>query len=127
VNSSPAVSEGFSRDDRLRQRREFEECYASGTRVSGRHLQVFVLPGGGPGARSRLGISVSRRVGGAVVRNRVRRRLREIFRRTRGEIFSAPVSIVVNARPSAAAATFPELAEDFAATARRALSRLPLP
>src|SRR5262245_45772076 len=44
VNSGPAVSEGFSRDDRLRQRREFEECYASGVRVSGRHVQVFLLP-----------------------------------------------------------------------------------
>jgi ribonuclease P protein component len=127
VNSSPAVSEGFSRDDRLRQRREFEECYASGVRVSGRHLQVFVLPARGPKARTRLGISVSRRVGGAVVRNRVRRRLREIFRRTRGALFSSPVSLVVNGRPSAATATFPQLSEDYAASVRRALSRLPRP
>jgi ribonuclease P protein component len=127
VNSSPAVSETFSRNDRLRQRREFEECYASGARVSGRHLQVFVLPARDPAARVRLGISVSKRVGGSVVRNRVRRRLREIFRRTRGATISAPVSLVVNARTSAATATFPELAEDFAATVKRALSRLPRP
>lgn len=127
MNSSPAVSEGFSRDDRLRQRREFEECYASGVRVSGRHIQVFVLRAGGSAPRTRLGISVPKRVGGAVVRNRVRRRLREIFRRTRTSTFSAPVSLVVNARPSAAAATFPELSEDYAATVQRALSRLPRP
>ena len=127
VNSSPAVSEDFSRDDRLRQRREFEECYASGARVSGRHVQVFVLPARGPRARTRLGISASRRVGGAVVRNRVRRRLREIFRRTRAALLSSPVSLVVNARPSAATATFRELAEDYAASVRRALSRLPRP
>ena len=43
VNSGPVVSETFSRDDRLRKRREFEECYASGVRVSGRHIQVFLL------------------------------------------------------------------------------------
>jgi ribonuclease P protein component len=127
VNSSPAVSETFSRNDRLRQRREFEECYASGTRVSGRHLLVFVLPARDPAARARLGISVSKRVGDAVVRNRVRRRLREIFRRTRGATIPAPVSLVVNARSSAATATFPELAEDFAATVQRALSRLSRP
>jgi ribonuclease P protein component len=127
VNSSPAVSETFSRDDRLRQRREFEECYASGARVSGRHLLVFVLPAAGSVARTRLGISVPKRVGGSVVRNRVRRRLREIFRRTRGATISAPASLVVNARPSAATATFPDLAEDFAATVKRALSRLPRP
>jgi ribonuclease P protein component len=127
VNSSPAVSEGFSRNDRLRQRREFEECYASGARVSGRHLQVFVLPAGGSAARTRLGISVPKRVGDSVVRNRVRRRLREIFRRTRASTFSTPVSLVVNARPSAATATFLELSEDYAATVRRAVARLPRP
>ena len=82
MNSSPAVSEGFSRNDRLRKRREFEECYASGVRVSGRHVQVFLLPAAGA-SRPRLGISVPRRVGPAVARNRVRRRLREIFRRGR--------------------------------------------
>jgi len=127
VNSSPAVSEGFSRDDRLRQRREFEECYASGARVSGRHLQVFVLPAEGPRARTRLGISVPRRVGGSVVRNRVRRRLREIFRRTLRETLRAPVSLVVNARPSAASATFRELSEDLASAVHRAISRAPRP
>src|SRR5215472_8925184 len=127
VNSSPAVSEGFSRNDRLRQRREFEECYASGARVSGRHLQVFVLPAGGSTARTRLGISVPKRVGSAVVRNRVRRRLREIFRRTRSATISSPVSLVVNARPSAATATFRELSEDYASAVTRALSRLPRP
>jgi ribonuclease P protein component len=125
VNSSPAVSEGFSRDDRLRKRREFEECYASGVRVSGRHVQVFLLPAAGAN-RPRLGISVPRRVGPAVTRNRVRRRLREIFRRGRA-LFAAPLSIVVNARPSAAQASFQELSEDFVAAVRRASARLPRP
>ncbi|HYX20159.1 MAG TPA: ribonuclease P protein component [Thermoanaerobaculia bacterium] len=126
MNSSPAVSEGFSRDDRLRKRGEFEECYASGVRVSGRHVQVFLLLAAG-GSRPRLGISVPRRVGSAVERNRVRRRLREIFRRGRGLFGGAPLSIVVNARPSASRASFQELSEDFADAARRASSRLPRP
>ncbi len=125
MNSGPAVSEGFSRDDRLRKRREFEECYASGVRVSGRHIQVFVLAAGGPSARTRLGISVPRRVGRAVSRNRVRRRLREIFRRTRDLFGTTRVSIVVNARPSAALASFQELSADYAAAVRRGLERLP--
>ena len=83
MNSGPAVSEGFSRDDRLRKRREFEECYASGVRVSGRHVQVFLLPAAGARRATRLGISVPDGWATAVVRNRVRRRLREIFRRSR--------------------------------------------
>jgi ribonuclease P protein component len=126
VNSGPAVSEGFSRDDRLRKRREFEECYASGVRVSGRHIQVFLLSGG-PGARPRLGISVPRRVGKAVARNRVRRRLREIFRRHRSLVPESALSLVINVRPTAAAATFAELLEDYRTTVSRALSRLPRP
>jgi ribonuclease P protein component len=127
VNSGPVVSEGFSRDDRLRKRREFEECYASGLRVSGRHMQVFLLTAAGPAPRTRLGISVPRRVGRATERNRVRRRLREIFRRGRDLFGKATVSVVVNARPSAARASFQELKTDYGDAIRRGLPRLPRP
>ena len=127
MNPGPAVSETFSRDDRLRKRREFEECYASGVRVSGRHIQVFLLADP-PGtlSRPRLGISVPRRVGTAVQRNRVRRRLREIFRRTRSLFANAAphLHLVVNARPSSAGAAFSELLEDYRSAVTRALSRL---
>jgi ribonuclease P protein component len=116
----PAAGEGFSRGDRLRKRREFEECYASGTRVSGRHLQIFSLPESGP---SRLGISVPRRVGSATLRNRVRRRLREIFRRNRALLGPSGLRLVIHARPSAAQASFAELLEDY----RSALSRAATP
>ncbi|HMF07597.1 MAG TPA: ribonuclease P protein component [Thermoanaerobaculia bacterium] len=124
MNSGPAVSEGFTRDDRLRKRREFEECYASGVRVSGRHIQLFLLGGE---SRPRLGVSVSRRVGSSVVRNRVRRRLREIFRRSRALLGPRAARVVVNARPTAASAPFSELAEDYRSALSRALSRLPRP
>jgi len=124
VNSGPAVSETFSKDDRLRKRREFEECYATGVRVSGRHLQVFLLddPTDAP-LRPRLGISVPRRVGNAVTRNRVRRRLREIFRRTRTHLSIGAARLVVNARPSSAAVAFSELLEDYRSAVSRAISR----
>ena len=124
MNSGPAVSETFSRDDRLRKRREFEECYATGVRVTGRHIQVFLLAGR-PGGRPRLGISVPRRVGNAVARNRVRRRLREIFRRNRAVLPPGGFDLAVNARPSASSAAFSELGEDYRSAVSRALSRLP--
>ncbi len=126
MNSGPVVSETFSRDDRLRKRREFEECYASGVRISGRYIQVFLLAGL-PGGRPRLGISVPRRVGDSVARNRVRRRLREIFRRHRSLLPASALSLVINARPSAAGAAFTDLLEDYRAGVARALSRLPRP
>ncbi|MEP6993354.1 MAG: ribonuclease P protein component [Acidobacteriota bacterium] len=123
MNSGAVVSETFSRDDRLRKRREFEECYASGVRVSGRYVQMFLLAGksGAP----RLGISVPRRVGNAVARNRVRRRLREIFRRTRDLFGGRGGRLVVNARPSAASASFLELSEDYRKALGRAASQPP--
>ena len=122
MNSGRAVRETFSRDDRLRKRTEFEACYASGVRVSGRHLVLFLLSG--PAAsRPRIGISVSKKVGDAVVRNRVKRRLRELFRRTRAELSGRAVEIAVNARPSAAGAPFDELARDYSSALQKALSR----
>jgi ribonuclease P protein component len=121
VNSSPAVRESFSSDDRLRKRREFEECYASGVRVSGRLLQVFLRPASDA---ARLGVSVPKRVGNAVARNRVRRRLRELFRRNRRLFERSPVALVVNARPAAAKATFSDLAREYRDSVRRGLSRL---
>lgn len=113
--------ETFSRDDRLRKRREFEECYAAGVRVSGRHLQLFLLP---PGAHPRLGISVPKRAGEAATRNLLRRRVREIFRRNRNLFGSAGGSLVVNVRPSAAGATFAELADDYKSSLAKLLALL---
>lgn len=73
--------------------------------------------------RPRLGISVPKRVGAAAVRNRVRRRLREIFRRNRGSLGVRGLRIVVNARPSSAQAPFADLLEDYQSAVRRALAR----
>lgn len=67
---------------------------------------------------ARVGIVTSRRVGSAVIRNRVRRRLREIFRAMRPCLLSG-VSVVVVAKPPAASATFAALGEECSKLARR--------
>ena len=66
---------------------------------------------------------MSKRVGGAVTRNRVRRRLREIFRRSRDLFGNRVADVVVNARPSASAATFEELAQEYRSLLARSLGR----
>jgi ribonuclease P protein component len=60
----------------------------------------------------RLGLSVSRKVGNAVTRNAVRRRLREVFHSCISEI-AGDMDLVVSARPAAAKATLEELREEF--------------
>lgn len=83
---------------RLTRRSEFRRVYDAGRRLTGRHVQLFVLPNAV--GVFRLGITVTKRVGGAVVRNRLRRRIREIFRTDRS-LTRAALDVVVNVRDEA--------------------------
>jgi ribonuclease P protein component len=102
---------------RLTDSPDFERVYRQGTAYRGKLFSVHAFPNefGTP----RLGLSVSRRVGNAVMRNTVRRRLREVFYSVLPEIPSN-LDLVVSARPAAAEATFQELGEEFV----RALGKL---
>ena len=63
---------------RIRKNQDYQQIFRSSRWINGRWLTLHYRKG--KGLRSRWGMVVSRRVGGAVVRNRVRRRLREICR-----------------------------------------------
>jgi ribonuclease P protein component len=91
------------RADRLLSSRDYARVARQGERRASRHFVLLVAPQGGPDAGSggsRLGLTVSRRVGNAVVRNRVKRRVREAFR-TRRALAPAGRDLVVIARPGA--------------------------
>ena len=86
--------------------------YDHGTRVSGPLFAAFCLArpdnGDAAGSRARLGLTVPRALGGSVDRNRIKRRLREAFRRHRDE-FDPRWDIVLNPRRTALAAPFADL------------------
>lgn len=101
---------------RLSRRSEFRSVYDQGVRVAGGALVLFVRPSGR--AAPRIGLTAAKRVGGAVERNRLRRRAREAFRRNRAEF--GPWDLVVNFKPGAATCTAAEIEAELLALARRA-------
>ena len=100
----------------LRRKADFDAIGRRGTARSTELLVLRVLHTGG--RETRVGLSTPRSLGGAVERNRVRRRLREIVRERYEEI-DAGWDLLVIARPKAGDASYAELREAFASLLRR--------
>jgi len=106
-----AVSPGrFPRTARLRKHAAFERVYREGRRVFSANLTVFFRNRGPaePGGPACVGFAVGRALGGAVERNRLKRRLREAVRHRLARL-NAAVDLVVHPKKSALKAGFPEL------------------
>ena len=114
--------EQFHRRDRLRLTSEFARVYAARRRAGNDILLVYVADN--RLGWSRLGLSVSKRVGNAVCRSRVRRLIREAFRKSRAEL-PVGIDIICVAKPRIlqAADEITPLLRKFAAAAQRRASR----
>jgi ribonuclease P protein component len=89
------MNERLTPQERIRKKRDFINLYKSGSRYRGRYFSLVYRPN--PFGTSRLAVVVSKKVGPAVTRNRVKRRLRDFFRRNKG-LIPEPTDIIIVAR-----------------------------
>lgn len=106
----------FPKDNRLLKRAEYRLALDSKAKIVTPHLVAFGIPS--TSEKSRIGLIVSRKVGVAVVRNRVKRLLRESFRGADRPCLA--MDVVVIARKTAAEADYPAVKNDL----RLCLSKL---
>lgn len=111
----------FARASRLRARKIFLDVYERGHRMHTAYFVLFALKGAT--SRSRLGITATKKFGHAVARNRIKRVIREIFRKSR-ETTPWPVDLVVNVKMAAREQSYDRLEADFTSRLRELHRRL---
>jgi ribonuclease P protein component len=102
--------------ERIRRRTDFQKIYENGARLRGRYSTLFVLPN--EMGVCRLGLTATRKLGGAVQRNRAKRLIREIFRRNK---VALGYDVVVVVRRELLDASLPILEADYRNTLERLL------
>ena len=105
----------FPKGERLLCRNEFLEINREGCRIAGRHFIVIRLPRSTNLAR--IGVTASRKVGGSVVRNHIKRLVRECYRLNKAWFHSADYSVI--ARKTAAHLNFEGVCNDLRQTLRQ--------
>jgi ribonuclease P protein component len=95
---------------RLKKRREFKRVQGRGKKIWGRRFIYTISPGATQ--KTRLGITVSRKVGNAVKRNRIKRWVREVFR-THPHLFPDVVDVVVIAKRDIDDFSFAAIRQEF--------------
>jgi ribonuclease P protein component len=117
------TSSRFPRARRVRRHAEFQQVFKVGRRAQGTYFTLVMAPNAAAGTR--LGIVASRKLGGAVERNRAKRLIREVFRQSQPLPGRQNVDVVVIPRRELFDAAFSSLESDFGATYRRCAARLP--
>jgi ribonuclease P protein component len=115
-------SQRLTKAQRVRRRDEFQRVFDLSHRAKGRYMTVLVAPNDCQTAR--LGIVASRKLGDAVRRNRAKRLIREVFRRSDLVPPGQSLDVVIIPRRELFDAAYSSLESDFRATVRRCTARL---
>ena len=100
----------LKRINRLKKRYQFNYVYKSGEHFSGEHIVLYVASS--KTKNIKVGLAVTKKIGHAVVRNRVRRRLREIIK-SQIPVMKQSFNIIVVARENVTTASFEKLTIEF--------------
>jgi ribonuclease P protein component len=111
------TNEGFPKSDRILKRENFRRTYAGGRKYQAKYFTAFVISN--QQESSRLGITVTRKTGKSVERNRSRRLVREVFRKNKWRV-PAGVDIVINVKTALSSAGYDDLEGDFIEFLKRA-------
>lgn len=120
VKANDAVSEKFPRSVRIVRSSDYQALYKKGFKIHSPHFVLYSL--GNALEHCRLGITASRKVGGAVVRNRVKRLFREIFRRS-FYLIPGRFDMVVNAKSGCGSVRYEDLQAEFMAAVKKMSNR----
>lgn len=93
--------------ERLRKTQEFSRVYRTGISKADRNLVMYLAKN--QGTASKMGVSVSKKVGNSVIRHRIKRRLKEIVRLNEERVLPEGYDLVIIARKPAAAADYQSL------------------
>jgi ribonuclease P protein component len=96
----------FSKNERIRNKRDYLTVYQQGVRSHSKHFTIITCRN--PSGESRLGVTVSKKVGNSVKRNRIKRLLREFFRLHKAQ-FSPVQDTVIVARGAMPALTYQDV------------------
>ena len=102
-----AAGQGLPPGERLRRRADYLRCYRTGRRRHGSLAILYFLPN--QLEAPRLGITASRKVGNSVVRHRLKRRIKEVYRRWQDRGLLPGLDLVVHLKPEAGKSDFPAL------------------
>ena len=112
---------GFPQDRRIRKREQYQAVYHGGVRLGAKHFTVFALATGS-GSPSRIGLTVTRKIGNAATRNRCKRMLREAVRKN-WSLLPDGLDVVLHARRSLAEAHARDVENEIVRVLPQAASR----